>query len=90
MPLAAANPQFAMMPVDYILADPKPQARPTNILGGEERVENVLQCLPVHAAARVRNRKSNPAPARLPIGRFPGADEQPSSLWLHGINGIGH
>ena len=79
-----------MMPVDNILADPKPQASPTNILGGEERVENVLQRLPVHAAARVRNGKSNPKAAGLPMGRFPGADEQPSSLWLHRIDGIGH
>ena len=90
MPLAAANPQFAMMPFDYILADPKPQASPTNIFSSEEGIENVLQCLPVHAAARVRNGKSNPAPSGLPMGRFPGADEQSSSVWLHGINGISH
>ena len=79
-----------MMPVDYILANPKPQACPTHIFSGEEGLENVLQCLPVHAAARVRNGKSNPAPSGLPMGRFPGADEQSSSVWLHGINGISH
>ena len=55
-----------MMPVDYILTDPKAQARSTNILGGEERVKNPLQRLLVHAAAGVRNREGDSAPAHLP------------------------
>ena len=90
MLLATANSEFPMMPVNYILADPKPQARSTNALGGEKCIENSLQRLLVHAVACVRNRKGNSAPARLPVRRFPAAGEQSSPGRLHSIDGIGY
>src|ERR1700733_5039226 len=78
------------MPVDYILANPKPQTSSTYIFGGEKGIENPLHRLRVHTAACIRNRKGNSAPARLPIRRFPAANEQSSTVWLHSIDGIGY
>jgi hypothetical protein len=55
-PLAASNPQFPMMPIHNILADPQAQAGSTDIFRSEESLKDSLQGLPIYSVASICNR----------------------------------
>ena len=76
------------MTVDDLMADPEAEAGAAYFFGGEEGFEDFLSGFGRHAGTSVGDGEDEAFASCVPVCAFAAADEETTSVGLHGVDGV--